>query len=53
MSRANRRLEYEKIGRESAMDNMKDVFAEYQRIYQEILGSFYPAKNSIGLYQKI
>ncbi len=49
----NRRLEYEKIGRESAMDNMKDVFAEYQRIYQEILGSFYPAKNSIGLYQKI
>ena len=35
------------------MDNMKVVFSEYQSIYKEILGSFYPAKNSIGLYQKI
>ena len=34
------------------MDNINDVFAEYQGIYQKILDSFYPAKNSTGFPER-
>ena len=34
------------------MDNINEVFAEYQGIYQKILGSFYPAKNSTGFPER-
>lgn len=34
------------------MDNINDVFGEYQGIYKKILGSFYPAKNSTGFQER-